>query len=105
MARRTLTSRSRAAARDSSRFATLAQPISSTAATAASMIQSAVRSVGPTSCCGSGTMLSPSPAMSGFASTMRRHVAPAQRVDILITSETRAIPTDLRDAIPDIRVA
>ncbi|SEJ65288.1 transcriptional regulator, DeoR family [Deinococcus reticulitermitis] len=32
-------------------------------------------------------------------------IAPAQRVDILITSETRAIPADLRDAIPDIRVA
>jgi hypothetical protein len=56
---RTVTSRSRTAARERRRFATFAQAMSSTAATAPSMIQSAVRSVGPTTCSGNGTTYAP----------------------------------------------
>ena len=77
MASRTLTSRSRVAARDSMRLATLAQPISSTAPTAASMIQSAVRSDLPTTCSGSGTRFRPYAACVGSCSAMRFQVAAA----------------------------
>jgi hypothetical protein len=58
-AMRTVTSLSRTAARDRSKFATFAHAISNTAATAPSMIQSVVRSVCPTTCSGSGTMYTP----------------------------------------------
>ena len=64
-------SRSRVAARESMRLATLAHAMRSTAATAPSIIQSAVRSVLPMTCCRSGTTFTPYPSCPGYCWTIR----------------------------------